>query len=164
MLRRILIVDDSLAVRTQLRQILANVSPGAEVIEAASLEAARAALRGHQPQIVFLDIMLGGGESGSQLAAELRRNASVWSVIIVTALSPDHPDVIAARVVPNIEVVRKPIRRWDIEKAMKRAGRGRAGRRPLSAPFGNCVTCGTPLARSWAGTTYCPGGCAPRYW
>ena len=79
---RVLIVDDEHLARQAMRRLLA-AHPDAEIVgEAASLAEAMDAIERTAPQLVFLDIELGGGGDGFDLLAALERPPIV---VFVTA-------------------------------------------------------------------------------
>src|SRR5258706_14633481 len=78
---RVLIVDDEHLARQAMRRLLAAHAEVEVVGEAETIEEAIAAIRRLQPQLVFLDIELGGGD-GFDLLAALERPPVV---VFVTA-------------------------------------------------------------------------------
>lgn len=60
---KILVVEDHEAVRAGVRQLLAEL-PDADVIEAKDADEAVSAFRSHKPDIIILDIRLGGRHQG----------------------------------------------------------------------------------------------------
>jgi CheY-like chemotaxis protein len=129
--RRVLIVEDVDALRMLVRFSLEKV--GADVKEAATLQAARAALReGYRPDLVLLDLELGDGH-GLDLVREVPPSASVHvltadvtketrlrceqagcagvipkeqdlSVVAARLLQSDHKPVSAGRVEPDVQM------------------------------------------------------------
>jgi DNA-binding NarL/FixJ family response regulator len=77
---KILLVDDHAVVREGLRRLLAN-SIEAEIIDAQSSQAALAALRAEQPDVVVLDLNLPGG-GGLDLLRRLLAEAPGLRVLI----------------------------------------------------------------------------------
>lgn len=69
---RVLLVDDHEIVRRGLRQLLAELIPGAEFTEVATAPAAREELQRSEWDLVLLDINLPGG-SGLELLGESKR-------------------------------------------------------------------------------------------
>jgi two-component system KDP operon response regulator KdpE len=93
---RILLVEDEELNRALVRAILDRAREpalrGAEVVEAATLADARAALDGYRPHVVLLDMNLPDG-NGADLAAELsQRPADERPVVIALTASvlPQH--------------------------------------------------------------------------
>src|SRR5206468_902154 len=70
---RVLIVDDEHLARQAMRRLLAGHSEIEIVGEAESLSEAAASIERTEPELVFLDIELGGGDDGFDLLATLKR-------------------------------------------------------------------------------------------
>lgn len=75
----ILVVDDDPRVRTMLRRYL--VEEGFHVAEAADGSAMRAALDGHQTDLVLLDLMM-PGEDGLSLARQVRQRSDIPIIML----------------------------------------------------------------------------------
>ena len=80
----ILVVDDDQRIRDLLARYLAQ--NGLRVTSAESAKAARAAMRGLTFDLVILDVMMPGGESGLDLARDLKRMAPI-PICMLTALA-----------------------------------------------------------------------------
>lgn len=80
----ILVVDDDQRIRDLLARYLAQ--NGLRVTSAESAKAARAAMRGLTFDMVILDVMMPGGESGLDLARDLKRMAPI-PICMLTALA-----------------------------------------------------------------------------
>ena len=82
---RILIVDDHLLVRTGLRMLIDN-EPNMEVVgQAANRAEALSVAKAAQPNLIVLDIDL-GGEDGLDFLPELHQAASEARVLVLTGL------------------------------------------------------------------------------
>lgn len=113
-LSRILIVDDSLSVVKQLSAILAEEVPGAEIYAAPDVASAERLFGEHQPDLVFLDMMLSGG-SGRDFMRAFDRATHESLVIVTTSLPPDHPHVVDAVAMGAFALLRKPLRRAAVK-------------------------------------------------
>ena len=82
----ILVVEDN-ALNRRLVQVTLEAR-GHRIVEAGSVEEARAALERHQPDMVLLDVQIPGG-GGELLLSEIRRDplAAGLTVVAVTALA-----------------------------------------------------------------------------
>ncbi len=80
----ILVVDDDQRIRDLIVRYLAQ--NGLRVTSAESAKAARAAMRGLTFDLVILDVMMPGGESGLDLARDLKRMAPI-PICMLTALA-----------------------------------------------------------------------------
>lgn len=82
---RILLIDDHAVVRTALRIVLQS-RPGLKMIgEAGNREEALAMISSQQPDIILLDLDL-GGESGLSLIPELMEKSAHSRIIVLTGL------------------------------------------------------------------------------
>lgn len=85
---RVLVVDDSAAVRRRLHELLSDLSGVEEVSEAGDAAAALALLRSKPIDLLVLDIFL-GAESGLDLLPTLRAEHSEILIIVLTNSSTD---------------------------------------------------------------------------
>jgi two-component system, NarL family, invasion response regulator UvrY len=83
-MKRFLVVDDHEVVRRGLKQVLAEAFPGATVEDAATSEAAMAALSGGTWDLLLLDINI-PGRSGLELLEDARRLWPSLPVLVVSA-------------------------------------------------------------------------------
>jgi two-component system LytT family response regulator len=114
---RVLIVDDEHLARQAMRRLLI-AHPRAEVVgEAASLAEAMEAIERTAPQLVFLDIELGGGGDGFDLLARLERPPIV---VFVTAYA-EH--AVEAFAVNAVDYLLKPIEPERLAESLARAER-----------------------------------------
>lgn len=102
---RILVVDDTSLIRTQMRMILAK--HGHEVFEAADVSNGMAIFCKEQPDFVFTDLYL-AGESGLDLFSELSAMFPEVPFVLIT-ISRDEKDLKAARAIGMRDVIQKPI-------------------------------------------------------
>jgi DNA-binding response OmpR family regulator len=124
-MRRVLVVDDELHIRTVLRGYLE--AEGFEVTEAADGEAALAALRGDPMDLVLLDVMLPGAD-GLEVLRQLRTFSEVY-VILVTARSEEIDKLVGLGVGAD-DYVTKPFSPREVAarvKAVLRRDRGTRG-------------------------------------
>lgn len=113
---RVLIVDDEPLARSALRRLLA--AHDVEIVgEADSTETARAAAARLKPDLLLLDIELGGGSDGFALLDSLERPPIV---IFVTAFA-EH--AVEAFAVNAVDYLLKPVEPERLETALARAAR-----------------------------------------
>ena len=114
---RVLIVDDEHLARQAIRRLLV-AHPDAEIVgEAASLAEAMEAIERTAPQLVFLDIELGGGGDGFDLLAALERPPIV---VFVTAYA-EH--AVEAFAVNAVDYLLKPVEPGRLAESLARAER-----------------------------------------
>ena len=114
---RVLIVDDEPLARSALRRLLAAHAQVEIVGEADSTEAARQQVASTQPDLVLLDIELGGGRDGFDLLDSLVRRPIV---VFVTAYAEHAVDAFA---VEAVDFLLKPVEPARLERALARAAR-----------------------------------------
>jgi DNA-binding NtrC family response regulator len=114
MARKILVVDDEVAVRKELRKFLEGRDY--HVIEASSGNEALIAYQQHRPEVVLLDIWM-PGKDGLETLKELKAYDPEASVIMVTAL---HKEDLARQAMDDgaFEYITKPIDRNYLELAL----------------------------------------------
>jgi DNA-binding response OmpR family regulator len=110
---RVLVVDDDAALRMLVRVNLEL--EGFDVDEAASVDATEAALRSGRPDVVLLDVHLGGQETFSLLA---RIRAQEIPVALVTGSADLDPDR-----TPADGVLMKPFTPQDLVALTRRLAR-----------------------------------------
>ena len=114
---RVLIVDDEPLARSAMRRLLA-AHPHVEIVgEADSTKTARGQVARAQPDLVFLDIELGGGRDGFELLDSLERRPIV---VFVTAYAEHAVDAFA---VEAVDFLLKPVEPARLERALARAAR-----------------------------------------
>ena len=102
--KRVLIVDDEPLARSAMRRLLA-AHPDVEILgEADSTETARAHIASLQPDLIFLDIELGGGRDGFDLL-----DAPVERVTNIDVPMPYSP-ALEKLVLPNADRIKAAIR------------------------------------------------------
>jgi CheY-like chemotaxis protein len=87
-LQTILVADDSLTERTHLMQILQ--SAGYEVLSAASGNEAAAMAEQHQPDLIFLDIIMDDGD-GYKACRTIKRNDATSEIPVIMVSSKSNP-------------------------------------------------------------------------
>lgn len=113
---RVLIVDDEPLARSALRRLLTNHD--VEIVgEADSTETARAEVARLQPDLLLLDIELGGGGDGFDLIDQLEQPPIV---VFVTAFA-EH--AVEAFAVNAVDYLLKPVEPARLEAALARASR-----------------------------------------
>jgi DNA-binding NtrC family response regulator len=114
MKKRVLVVDDDVAVREAMKRVL--VAAGYEVSLAQSGEEATAQFLPEQTDLLLLDLNL-PSESGWDVFARLTTRYPVVPVIIITGLPNQHATATAAGVSALME---KPIEPTALLKTIKR--------------------------------------------
>jgi len=116
---RVLIVDDEPLARQAIRRLLAD-HPEIEIVgEAETLKDAAAAVAATAPELVFLDIELGGDSDGFDLLAALQRPPMV---VFVTAYA-EH--AVEAFEVDAVDYLLKPVAPERLADSLARARRYR---------------------------------------
>jgi CheY-like chemotaxis protein len=114
---RALIVDDELLVAWHLESLLEDL--GYEVCDiAASADAAAAAFRSSEPDLVFMDVNLGSGPNGIDAARVLLADRAV-PIIFVTAYGDPTTRAAIAGVAPKSLVMSKPVTPLDLSRAIE---------------------------------------------
>ena len=114
---RVLIVDDEPLARQAIRRLLVG-HPQAEIVgEAETLAEARIAIERRAPDLVFLDIELGGDGDGFELLATLERPPLV---VFVTAYA-EH--AVEAFAVDAVDYLLKPVAPERLAESLARAER-----------------------------------------
>ncbi|SEO31878.1 PAS domain S-box-containing protein [Luteibacter sp. UNC138MFCol5.1] len=114
----VLVVEDEAGVRRIAVAFLRGL--GYEVVEAASATAARAALEIHPGiDVLFTDVALGEGESGFELAAELRERHPALRVLFTSGYEHGSSEDDANAPLPGM-LLRKPYRREQLAAALRR--------------------------------------------
>lgn len=109
-MQRFLVVDDSPSVRHMLKTALNQVSPACGVVEASDAPAALAAYRESSPDVVFLDMMMGGYAQGEQILRQILELKVDQRVVMVTGLQGNDPHVINAVSDGAFAILQKPVR------------------------------------------------------
>ena len=112
---RVLIVDDERLARQAMRRLLAGHDEIEIVGEAENLSEAIAATERTHPELVFLDIELGGGADGFDLLAGLERPPMV---VFVTAYA-EH--AVEAFAVNAVDYLLKPVAPERLAESLTRA-------------------------------------------
>ncbi|MBW3559099.1 MAG: response regulator [Proteobacteria bacterium] len=120
---RVLIVEDELMVAWHLESMLEAMGHEVSAI-APSAEAAEADFRDLEPDLVFMDINLGRGPSGIEVARTLLAIRET-PLVFVTAYGDPMTRAAIAQVAPNSPVVSKPVSGAELERGMHAALRPR---------------------------------------
>jgi DNA-binding NarL/FixJ family response regulator len=83
-LATLLVVDDSIRYRQQLRRMVGRIFPQAKVYEAATTDEALALVRQVAPQITFVDVVL-GEENGIRCTQRIKAQARQARVVLMSA-------------------------------------------------------------------------------
>jgi DNA-binding NarL/FixJ family response regulator len=89
----ILLVDDNLRYRTQLRLMIGRAVPPAQVFEAENIQEALDLTKDIAPQLAFVDVVL-GGENGIECTRQIRECSPLTRVLLLSA----YPDVAFHRI------------------------------------------------------------------
>lgn len=117
---KIVIADDDDAVRRLLA--LAVRSFGHETIEASDGQHAVDQVIAHEPDAVFLDVLM-PRLNGFDALARLKDLGYAGKVVVVTALSAANQNELRAGAAPD-ELLAKPFRRRDVEQCLARLAEG----------------------------------------
>lgn len=128
---RYLVVDDSPTVRLTLAAAIRHVRPfGSEVVEAADAQTALRAFRDASPDVVFLDMMLAGGDKGLDVLRTMLKERPDSKVVLVTGLAAEDPEVRNAIMEGAFAHLQKPTRSEAVRKVLNEVEEesGRYGR------------------------------------
>jgi len=90
---QILVVDDDPSIVSLIRQILEEYEDaGVDIIEARDGNSALQLIHHHKPNLIFLDLNLGGDVSGGLVCQVSKQHLDI-PIVIVTALDQDDPNV-----------------------------------------------------------------------
>lgn len=129
---RVVVVDDHSIVRIGVR---AGLDPDLQVVgEADDVASAVAAVRGHQPDVVLLDVHLPGGDGGGG-AEVIRRCAGVPSRFLALSVSDSAEDVVSVIRAGARGYITKAIAGPDLSDAVRRVAGGDAVFSPRLAGF-----------------------------
>jgi two-component system, chemotaxis family, chemotaxis protein CheY len=114
-----LVVDDSETVRMMVTNQIQRAKESHEVLEAADGATALDLFLEQSPDVVFLDMGLGGqGPGGLDLVRRMLAERPGTNIILVTALAQEHPDVLQALSLGAFGYLRKPVRASQIQSAL----------------------------------------------
>jgi DNA-binding NarL/FixJ family response regulator len=80
----ILIVDDNMRYRTQMRRMVGKSQPGAHIAEAENIEIALRLAKELRPQLAFVDVVL-GDESGIECTRQIKAISPVTRIVLISA-------------------------------------------------------------------------------
>ncbi|SOD99944.1 response regulator [Caenispirillum bisanense] len=104
---RIVVVDDDFLIQAYLTEIVGGL--GCRVVDAAATAAeAVAAVERHRPDVVLMDVRLGGPPDGIAAAQEIKARAPEVAVIFITGSTEPETAARMAAVEP-LAVLAKPI-------------------------------------------------------
>jgi signal transduction histidine kinase/CheY-like chemotaxis protein len=127
----VLVVDDEPAVRAATRFVLED--RGCRVSLAADATEAMGAALADRPDLALLDLQLGRGDSGLQLAARLRERWSGLAVVMITGERPR--DALDAAAAAGWPVLGKPIDVERLVRTLQQASRSSAAPASGAAPM-----------------------------
>lgn len=114
----VLVVDDSVAIRTVLKDLLEERGMK-DVLEADGVEAALSIFTEQRPRLVFLDMVMPKFSGMTFLQNALKMEPRT-KVVIMTALSPDDKEVTLAIAEGAWDYLPKPLRRDIVGKVLDR--------------------------------------------
>lgn len=104
---RFLVVDDGAAIRALMQAYLRRLGYE-DVALAATVEEGLARFRERPPDIVFLDLAI-GGENGGNFAAQAFAERPDVTIVVMTAHPSTHPDVVALVALGARDYLPKPL-------------------------------------------------------
>ena len=113
---KIAIIDDERPARSELRYLLSQVLPEAEIFEADGVKTADALMKEHIFQAIFLDINL-GEVSGTVLASAIKEHQKKAAIVFVTAYQEY---AVKAFELGAVDYILKPYDLDRIKKTLKR--------------------------------------------
>ena len=113
---KIAIIDDERPARSELRYLLSQVLPEAEIFEADGVKTADALMKEHIFQAIFLDINL-GEVSGTVLASAIKEHQKKAAIVFVTAYQEY---AVKAFELGAVDYILKPYDFDRIKKTLKR--------------------------------------------
>ena len=113
---KIAIIDDERPARSELRYLLSQVLPEAEIFEADGVKTADALMKEHIFQAIFLDINL-GEVSGTVLASAIKEHQKKAAMVFVTAYQEY---AVKAFELGAVDYILKPYDLDRIKKTLKR--------------------------------------------
>lgn len=131
---RALVVDDSLAIRTVLKDLLAERG-WKDVDEAEDVEQALAAFDASKHDVVFLDLVM-PKEPGLTFLRNALKVAPRAKVVVMTALGPDEKEITLAVAEGAFDYLPKPLRRELVGKVLDRLEKDRQPAKEPRDPSG----------------------------
>lgn len=116
---RYLVIDDSPTVRLTLAAAIRHVRPfGSEIQEASDRSGALQKFTEAKPDVVFLDMMLAGGEKGLDVLRGMLQLRPDAKIVLVTGLPPEDPEVRKAIMEGAFAHLQKPTRSEAVRKVL----------------------------------------------
>lgn len=120
----VLVVDDSVAIRTVLKDLLAERGI-TDVMEASGVEDALGIFTERRPKLVFLDMVMPKFSGMTFLQNALKMEPRT-KVVVMTALAPDDKEVTLAVAEGAFDYLPKPLRRDIVNRVLDRLADDRA--------------------------------------
>ncbi|MEA3191096.1 MAG: two-component system, NtrC family, response regulator AtoC [Thermoplasmata archaeon] len=112
-------MDDSPTIRLGLAAAIRQAARGAtDIVEATDAKSALTSFREKKPDAVFLDIMLGSGESGLDVLRQMLEIQPNARIILVTGLPANDPKVVDGVSSGAFAFLPKPARTDSIRKIL----------------------------------------------
>lgn len=90
-----------------------------EVLEAADSEKAMEIFTRDRPDVVFLDMKLGSQMAGLELLRKMLALKPMTHIVIISGMSPEHPDIVDALSEGAFAFLRKPVRSDVLESLLR---------------------------------------------
>lgn len=114
----VLIVDDAVSIRTQLRTLLGNEGiKDARILEASNGDDALELFREEQPDLILLDVML-PETPGWIIGPRMLEEQPDANIALLTGLDPGHEHVRELISSGVVEVLHKPIREKELRNLL----------------------------------------------
>lgn len=125
-----LVVDDSPSIRLRVGAALRQASPGVVIHEADNAALALQMFREHNPDVVFLDMMLAEGPGGLDVLKGMLSVKPDARIVLMTSLPANHPDMLQAIGLGASGHLPKPLTNEAVKKVLDaiEAEMGRLGR------------------------------------
>lgn len=114
-----LVVDDSPTVRLMISANIRRIKEAHDVIEANEPEKAMEIFSRDRPDVVFLDMKLGSQMAGLDLLRRMLALKPMTHIVIISGLSPEHPDIVDAMSEGAFAFLRKPVRSDVLESLLR---------------------------------------------
>jgi two-component system, chemotaxis family, chemotaxis protein CheY len=130
----VLVVDDSVAIRTVLKDLLAERGTK-RVLEAKDVEEALLVFTKERPRLVFLDLVM-PKHSGLTFLKNALTMEPRTKVVMMTALGPDSNEITLAIAEGAFDYLPKPLRRDLVGRVLDRVADDRAPKKAPNEGYG----------------------------
>lgn len=129
---RFLVVDDGAAIRALMQAYLKRLGYE-DVTLAATVEEGLVRFREAKPDIVFLDLVIGGG-NGAAFAEQAFAERPDVTIVVMTAHPSSHPDVVALVALGARDYLPKPLQLHRLSGVLEHVAEDRE-EREANAPY-----------------------------